>query len=496
MLKLNSNFNALYYVLIFKIIFSESADGQTIQMKQKKAKLSVEHECNICNLKFKSSQRLKNHKATHTEDKKYNCEFCASSFILARYLNDHLRRSHGNLKPFRCRFDSCSMRFKKKSDLNEHEDSSHKAVDYSCNFCFKILQSKATYKVHENNCSMNPENLDKVKSKTCKSCKAEFNTKKELNDHFSKEHEPKPEQLPGNFECEYCSKHFRSYDILMQHRQIHLEEKKFCCTACDRTFTLRRYLKDHLRRFHKLKNTYICKICDMVFLSSNEFELHKITHNLIKNEDKSAEVVDIIESSNDEFEMDAEIEPEKEEDLEEHQGAEYVIEEDSNTCTVFNRNKNQTSPPPLRPLSNLWTAPIQQIVQVEEAYFEINEDPLGIQSTSYENIEETNFEEESSNKKPRKIKKIKHKDEEIRKCHLCLRQFSLSRYLNDHLRRTHGSEKPFDCTICFDSFSTASELKTHSTTHEESTNFACNYCIKKFLTLELQKQHEENCKAR
>ena len=95
-----------------------------IIMKHEK---SASHHCNICNGKFPSAIKFRDHmKKVHT---KVTCEICEENFTRIQ-LKKHKATEHGIgsvqpdiSKPFRCPF--CPMAFKSKKGLQKHSEVKH-----------------------------------------------------------------------------------------------------------------------------------------------------------------------------------------------------------------------------------------------------------------------------------------------------------------------------------------------------------------------------------
>ncbi|XP_049879132.1 zinc finger protein 782-like [Pectinophora gossypiella] len=70
----------------------------------------------------------------------------------------------------------------------------------------------------------------------------------------------------------------------------------------------------------------------------------------------------------------------------------------------------------------------------------------------------------------------------------CDRSFSTKHSLLVHIAHTHKTERPHKCDTCLKGFATASGLKDHMDSHN-NTELYCNYCSKKFANKRVLQKH-------
>lgn len=66
-------------------------------------------------------------------------------------------------------------------------------------------------------------------------------------------------------------------------------------------------------------------------------------------------------------------------------------------------------------------------------------------------------------------------------CAECGRNFSKRGYLTQHLKKTHGQEKPFKCAKCGKKFDTAENLENHQAKHNTEKKHKCKDCSKQYI---------------
>lgn len=78
-------------------------------------------ECSNCGLKVKSKYSLNRHLLIHDGIKHHACVFCSKSFAQKTELNKHMR-CHVGEKTYRCSFPGCNETFRLLSELRIHEE--------------------------------------------------------------------------------------------------------------------------------------------------------------------------------------------------------------------------------------------------------------------------------------------------------------------------------------------------------------------------------------
>lgn len=180
------------------------------------------------------------------------------------------------LKDLQYECDMCKKKFETREERNAHIDGHFKT--YTCPTCEESFVGDRQFEHHRlsNKCVAKKH----IESTTyeCFVChKSSFFTVRSLRVHYNQHHKVKPQRAAVNI-CEYCQKTFSNVYILKTHiSQIHLQEVKFVCGDCGKTFNRNSNLKWH-QLIHQNELPCICKICSKSFRTLSGLNLHKRTH--------------------------------------------------------------------------------------------------------------------------------------------------------------------------------------------------------------------------
>ena len=111
-----------------------------------------------------------------------------------------------------------------------------------------------------------------VKNIKCDICSQICKGEERLNQHIQKKHQKV-------FECKTCGDIFNDSKILKTHRvyahmQKYVKPAPVVCDTCGRSCAGKRRLREHIQRRHN--RTYTCKVCELVFNSSEELKTHRL----------------------------------------------------------------------------------------------------------------------------------------------------------------------------------------------------------------------------
>lgn len=180
------------------------------------------------------------------------------------------------LKELQYSCDMCVKKFSTREERNAHIDAHFKT--YECPTCEETFVGDRQFEHHRlsNKCVAKKHIAGTTYE--CFVChKASFFTVRSLRVHYNQQHKVKPQKSAVNI-CEYCHKTFSNVYILKTHiSQIHLQEVKFVCGDCGKTFNRSSNLKWH-QLIHQNELPCVCKICGKSFRTLSGLNLHKRTH--------------------------------------------------------------------------------------------------------------------------------------------------------------------------------------------------------------------------
>lgn len=210
-----------------------------------KPKESIEETCPICNKVFFNLQR---HLMYHEENR---CKKCREYFFSRLDFDNHL-----------CPIDSDD------EEAENNEDDSRPKYE-ECEFCFKPITRKCTYKKHNV--------LHKVSGAiSCRFCSLKFKTIDAFNIHAFSHRSRKYNKKP--IKCRICKEKFVKYGPFIKHmKTIHKSTKKVHyratvkaerCVVCGEDFpNLHNHYRSHLQNQ--------CQLCRKYFTSSKLFSHHE-----------------------------------------------------------------------------------------------------------------------------------------------------------------------------------------------------------------------------
>ncbi|KAG8223930.1 hypothetical protein J437_LFUL003738, partial [Ladona fulva] len=276
-----------------------------------------------------SERRVKDNNVQVVIDSSYVCQYCGRAFRSYLELKSHMK-DHSNQKMFKCIQRKCGKTFPDLDSFIIHTKShSSEEVRYRCHVCCEIFKSLAELGTHQythlppsnsiNSSSSEKESdinetgksvpsAPKTSSRQyrCGKCRSYFATPEALEHHnetathyhpcphckrifhcerYLRRHLPThgtariiapaaddpitaaPYLYVGSYECDICSKKFRTERYMTNHRLIHFENRPHACSQCPASFNRRDKLVRHQLIHEPVKH---------------KLKLHVLTHNSSK----------------------------------------------------------------------------------------------------------------------------------------------------------------------------------------------------------------------
>ncbi|XP_053696067.1 zinc finger protein 79-like [Sabethes cyaneus] len=186
-------------------------------------------QCEQCQ-RWMSKKNIKEHIATHANERLYPCTVCRKSFKVKRTAHRHIQ-NHINAQNKRRKCYDCDQEFENDSLIPEHYRLLH--VDrrpYNCLICGKGFFIKAELGDHSHTHSDEERRRMSVKNPV---------------EHY---------QI-GNarvYECTLCRRAFSAKRTTVAHFIVHTD-RPFICQCCSMSFRVKIALEDHLLDVHKAK---------------------------------------------------------------------------------------------------------------------------------------------------------------------------------------------------------------------------------------------------
>jgi len=169
-------------------------------------------------------------------------------------------------RPYFCTVSG--KRFTTTTSSNNHRKSSLGEKLYSCSQCEKRFSAQKKLRRHMN------IHTSRYKCRECGRCCQSNNA---LVVHWRSHSEEK------SFECTVCSKRYFTTSDLARHSRFHTGEKPYECRLCDKAFsragTLNSHMRVHTGDRHTEKDCYSCTQCGKRFSRQNELCRHVNIHS-------------------------------------------------------------------------------------------------------------------------------------------------------------------------------------------------------------------------
>ncbi|KAG5668945.1 hypothetical protein PVAND_016851 [Polypedilum vanderplanki] len=241
-------------------------------------------KCQHCDESFPNMHALKQHCAREhqinensSKEKRFECDQCGKRYITAHLLGIH-KKSHENLREFKCTHEGCRFATNSPYDLKTHIKRMHNATKpFECPLCNKKFKRRCDMLYHKD--SIHCDVKTYVKCPVC----AKIILERGLQSHMINRHSEKAQIKP--FECSICGKKERYERALQRHYDAVHEPKdrgvSYQCPECPATFYRRRDMSAHSFE-HYTGEIFECSTCGNKYKSKKELTNHEYSHRVVE----------------------------------------------------------------------------------------------------------------------------------------------------------------------------------------------------------------------
>lgn len=210
--------------------------------------------CELCPKTFCLPGQLRKHRSFH--ERKFACEHCGKRFPNRQSLEAHTVRIHrpADERPFKCKL--CPRSYFERHKLEDHANTHTGQRPHSCKYCpesfFTYHQRLGHEKQHEGGAggvalAKRERRKYSYERMTCPRCGKSCANEAKLNLHLLNLHTP-DEEKP--FKCETCAKGFSERAKLREHLNIHSNSRPHKCQFCGKGFNSLGTRNGHERAVH------------------------------------------------------------------------------------------------------------------------------------------------------------------------------------------------------------------------------------------------------
>ena len=231
-----------------------------IQSVSGAAAAAMKQECTVCGKVFRE-ECMSTNMMRHSAEKRFHCETCGARFKHQANLRSHVQK-HSN--PYRFSCEICEKKFSRKSHLQVHMNTHSAGGHFECDLCQKVFSNKVALRTHVRRLHTKCEAVGQ-----CSICKKGFPTAFKLARHERRHSE--------RHVCRLCGK-LIAKDDMSRHLATHTAEQSFKCPHCDKTYTRKNNLTEHIKQKHsEAKKAHECHVCGAGFMRRYTRDNHMLS---------------------------------------------------------------------------------------------------------------------------------------------------------------------------------------------------------------------------
>lgn len=237
------------------------------------------YKCDTCFKEFTKISEFNKHKSEHksittnalgpsNSSKVQHQCFDCKKFYSRAY---HLKRhmhTHSEERPYSC--EHCGKRFNRADHLRLHRQQHSNIKPFKCEHCERQFLRNDSLRIHITLCLAKKTKTVNENKFTCEICLKSFQCARYLKKH-SLVHKRK------TYNCRTCGEKFETSKELSEHTKTHASERPYLCSECGLRFVRHDYLVVHMRR-HKGEKPYKCRYCEKGFPRATDLTVHERYH--------------------------------------------------------------------------------------------------------------------------------------------------------------------------------------------------------------------------
>ncbi|KAL4218078.1 hypothetical protein ACF0H5_022815 [Mactra antiquata] len=203
----------------------------------------------------------------------YTCQLCVRVFNtkLKLYKHEYFKHKihHENIKIFRCDYPGCNYEAHSSSCVKAHQTKHNTEKLFTCEYCGMKLKTEIIRRKHVDKMHLG------IRPFLCQICGLSFGEKHELQSHITNRHSNE-----RSYQCSHCpystAVKATFYTHLFNVHKVRADEDKrelLQCPYCPYTSILKYRYQTHVNS-HTNTRKYECKVCEKSFVSANALRSH------------------------------------------------------------------------------------------------------------------------------------------------------------------------------------------------------------------------------